>query len=112
MKLNKKVSFIMLLCVLVFAMIPMVAAAATLSNTATGQGNLYTSGKIANLHGGDLVLKNVNTGVAVFTQHFRPTLSGSVEVISLDGGVVSNLPYGAYQLTWSGTFGGTIKIQF
>lgn len=111
MKLNKKISFIMLLCVLVLAMIPMAAFAATSSNTATGQGTLYTEGKVANLHGGDLILKNVSTGAVVFSQHYSPTGTGSVVVESVNGSF-ANLPYGTYQLTWTGTQGGILSIHF
>ncbi|MCZ8521610.1 MULTISPECIES: hypothetical protein [Paenibacillus] len=110
MKSNRKI-FTMLLCLFMFAMIPMAASAAYNSNTATGQGNLVTAGTVANLHGGQLILTEVTTGKVVFKQYYSAPLGGRVVVESVNG-VIPSLPYGTYQLTWTDSIGANLSIHF
>ncbi|NEW06560.1 hypothetical protein GK047_11105 [Paenibacillus sp. SYP-B3998] len=112
MKLNKKLLMAFLLCMLVFTMVPLAASAATVSNTAQGQGDLYLNGTFYVWHGGDLILTEVTTGRTVFKSHYSEAANHSPYGNNLNNYVISNLPSGTYQLTWTDSIGGSLSIHF
>ncbi|MBP2001297.1 flagellar basal body-associated protein FliL [Paenibacillus shirakamiensis] len=109
--MKKKMVMTMLICMLVLVLAPIAAYAAVSSNTAQGQGELYVSGYVANLHGGDLILKETATGAVVYSHHYNDTNTGSVVKENITGSF-PNLPSGTYQLTWTGPLGGSFSIHF
>ncbi|WP_068775544.1 hypothetical protein [Paenibacillus sp. FJAT-26967] len=100
-----------MLCMLLLAIIPLTASAAVSSNTAQGQGDLIVTGSVANYHGGDLILKEITSGRTVYSAYYSAPPGNTVVVESLNG-TFSNLPYGTYQLTWTGNLGGSFSIHF